>query len=146
MASAKGTPPLRHAAGWSDQMMGASVTYLRLTGTAFAACLIVGVGSFSACAEEAATPKALTWSYECKPGIQCPSSCSNAGKELFSTSDYVSLTISQMNDKLFWIKVDTGQKPLEFVLESDHLQCTVSGARLAYVRYQEPGAPVTAPK
>jgi hypothetical protein len=107
--------------------------------------LVAGAGITVARAEEPAQ-KALTWFYECKPGTQCPTSCTNAGKDLFSTSDYASLTISQMNHQLYWIKVDTGQKTLEYVIAGEHLQCTIAGAKLAYVRYQEPAATTAAPK
>jgi hypothetical protein len=104
------------------------------------ACLIWAASLAAALADGTASPTMLTWSYKCSPGIQCPSTCTSGGKNLFSTSDYLSLTISHMSNHLFWIKVDTGQKPVDYVIEADQLLCTISGATLASVRYQAPGA------
>ena len=91
------------------------------------------------------TPPGVTWAYECKAGLHCPSSCSIGGKELFSTSDYHAIYISVVEPSLYWIRVDTGQNVVNYISHADQMQCAIQSATLLYVRSGETGKPAAAP-
>jgi hypothetical protein len=83
---------------------------------------------------------AMMWHYECQVGTQCPTKCTVKGTELFSTSDYASLTIVQMPNQVYWIRLDTGQKNVDYVItQADPVMCTIVGATLKSARAQEAG-------
>ena len=89
-------------------------------------------------------PPAMTWRYDCVAGTQCPSNCSLAGKELFSTSDYHSITIAELSGPVYWIKIDTGQRIIEYIGQSEQFHCMISGALLVSAGYQDPAKLATA--
>ena len=91
------------------------------------------------------TPPGVTWAYECKAGLHCPSTCSISGKEVFSTSDYHAIYITAVEPNLYWIRVDTGRDMINYISHADHMQCTIQSATLLYVRSGEAGKPAAAP-
>lgn len=74
-------------------------------------------------------PGAIPWHYECKGG-DCPTKCTVNGNELFQTGGYASLTILQLPDRRHWIRVQTGQTNIDYVIQADQVWCTVTGATL----------------
>src|ERR1043166_6881592 len=64
---------------------------------------------------------AMMWHYECQPGTQCPTKCTVKGTELFSTSNYVSLTILKIPDQVYWFRIDTGQTNVDYVAQADEM-------------------------
>src|SRR5215216_435318 len=53
-------------------------------------------------------PGTMMWQYECSAGTQCPTTCMIKGNPIFQTSDYATLTITQIPNQAFWFQVDTG--------------------------------------
>ena len=82
---------------------------------------------------------AMMWHYECQVGTQCPTKCTVKGTELFSTGNYVSLTILQIPDQVYWFRIDTGQTNVDYVAQADQVICSVVGATLKSARAQESG-------
>ena len=72
----------------------------------------------------------MMWHYECKAGAQCPTKCTIKGTELFQTGNFQSLTILQIPNQVYWIRVATGQSNLEYVAQADQFTCSISGATL----------------
>jgi hypothetical protein len=72
----------------------------------------------------------LMWHYECKAGAQCPTRCTVKGTELFSTGNFQSLTILQIPNQVYWIRVNTGQANVDYVVQADQVACSISGATL----------------
>ena len=69
-----------------------------------------------------------TWRYECKSG-NCPTKCSVGSGDLFSTGSFSVLTINQVSDRTFWIRVESGQKNSEYIIDGgERLICAVSDA------------------
>jgi hypothetical protein len=82
---------------------------------------------------------AMMWHYECQPGTQCPTKCMVKGTDLFSTGNYVSLTILQIPNQVYWFRIDTGQTNVDYVAQADQVICSVVGAMLKSARAQESG-------
>jgi hypothetical protein len=83
---------------------------------------------------------AMAWHYECKARTKCPTSCRAKGNELFQTADYRSITILQMPNQGFWIRVDTRQANIDYVgAQVDQVICSIAGATLIFARAQESG-------
>jgi|SRR5215216_3602519 len=72
---------------------------------------------------------AVTWHYQCKSG-ECPTRCTISGTELFSTGSYFALTVVQLPNHGYWVRIDTGQKNIDYVAGTDQLACSISGATL----------------
>ena len=90
-------------------------------------------------ADNLSLPQGSTmWHYQCKAGIQCPTRCSVKGSELFSTSEYVSLTIAQIPGQVYWIRIDTGQTHIDYIAQGDQVICSIVGATLASTRTPTP--------
>ena len=101
-----------------------------------AACLIAPSLASAQSKDVSAVPGAITWTYECKEGTQCPTDCSvGDNKELFATSSYRSVSISRMPGQTAWIKVDTGKSTIEFITQMDQLICRISNAALTNLTY-----------
>ena len=91
-----------------------------------AACLIAPSLASAQSKDVSAVPGAITWTYECKEGTQCPSDCSvGDNKELFATSSYRSVSISRM----------PGKSTIEFITQMDQLICRISNAALTNLTY-----------
>jgi hypothetical protein len=88
----------------------------------------------------------MTWQYQCKAGSQCPTKCTVQGAELFSTSNYVALTIVELPNKRFWFQVDTGLGPVDYLTQADTVTCSIAGAMLTSARTQEGDKPLSAPR
>jgi len=80
-----------------------------------------------------------TWHYECKADTQCPTKCAVGGTELFSTGNYISLTIMQLPSRGYWFRVDTGKGKVDYITQADQVNCSIMGATLIFVRAQESG-------
>jgi len=99
-----------------------------------------GVPSAIAQAQEISVPSgSMEWRYECPAGAQCPTTCSIKGNQIFSTANYTSVTIFQLPNQVFWFRVDTGDKMVEFVMAADQMACSISGASLKAARARESG-------
>jgi hypothetical protein len=79
-------------------------------------------------------PGSMMWHYECNGGTQCPTTCTIKGNQVFTTSDYASFTITQIPNQVFWFQVDTGDKAIDYVVQSDQVVCSISGAVLKAAR------------
>ena len=93
-------------------------------------------------------PGAMTWTYECKPGVECPTKCSMKGTELFSTGNYLSFTIIQIPAQAFWFRIDTGQTFVHYFIAqnniADQVSCSIAGATLMSARAQDSAKPAPA--
>ena len=88
-------------------------------------------------------PGAMTWQYECKEGASCPTRCAVKGTELFSTSNYKTLTIVRIPEQAYWLRIDTGQGTIDYVAQADEIVCSMAGATLKSAGVQEGGKAVT---
>jgi hypothetical protein len=79
----------------------------------------------------------MMWHYECKTGTQCPTKCAVRGTELFSSGNYVSLTIVQIPGQVYWFRIDTGQGNVDYVAQADQVVCSMAGATMTSARAQE---------
>ena len=89
---------------------------------------------------------AMMWHYECQPGTQCPTKCAVEGTEVFATGNYLSLTILQIPNQVYWFRINTGQTNVDYVAQADQVICSVVGATLKSVRAQESGRDVPTPR
>jgi hypothetical protein len=114
--------------------------------------LVAWVGAFSALvgfapsanaqANEISVPTgSMEWRYECPAGVQCPTTCSIKGNQLFSTADYAAVTIFQFPRQVYWFRIDTGDKVIEFILEGEQMACSIAGATLKAARTWGTGGP-----
>ncbi len=91
----------------------------------------------------------MIWQYECKPGIKCPTRCVVKGTELFSTDDFLSLTILQRPDPVYWLRIDYGHTLVDYVGyggQAYELSCSIIGATLKAIRVSEPEKPSATPQ
>ena len=82
----------------------------------------------------------MEWVYECRAGVSCPTTCSLQGKEVFSTANYVSITVVRLPDHVYWFRVDTGDKPAEFIFDGGQIVCSFNTATLKTARAWESGS------
>ena len=119
----------------------------------FALALAVGVLAAAVAPQPAsaqagnmlAPPGSMTWQYECKDGTQCPTRCAVKGTELFSSSNYKTLTIVRIPEQAYWIRIDTGQGTIDYVAQADEIVCSMAGAALKSGGVRE-GGTVPAPR
>jgi hypothetical protein len=99
------------------------------------------VPSANAQAQEISVPTgSMEWRYECPAGGQCPTTCSIKGNQIFSTANYTSVTVFQLPNQVFWFRVDTGDKMVEFVMAADQMACSITGASLKAARAWKSGS------
>jgi hypothetical protein len=84
----------------------------------------------------------MSWHYECKSGTQCPTKCTVQGTELVSTGNYISLTIAKVPDKTFWLHIDTGVVPVDYIFQAESVTCSLSNATLTSIRKEEAEKPI----
>jgi hypothetical protein len=118
---------------------------MRSLSTAFIAAFAAVVGFAPSAGAQggdiALPPSSMEWRYECHAGEQCPTTCSIGGAQIFTTANYVSLTILQLPNQVFWFRVDTGDKMVEYVLTGERINCAMAGATLKAARAWPAGAP-----
>jgi hypothetical protein len=82
----------------------------------------------------------MEWQYECPAGVSCPTTCTAAGNQIFSTANYASVTIFQLPRQAYWVRIDTGDKMVEFVAVGSQVACSINGAKLKAARAWESGS------
>ena len=116
-------------------------------GAAFSALMALTLRVSSAETDNFALPAgSMTWQYECKVGTSCPTKCTVQGADVFATSNYVSLTITKMPDKIFWFQLDTGAFPINYIFQAESVTCSIAGAALTSIRKDEVDKPRTSPQ
>ena len=117
-------------------------------GAAFSALIALTPRVSSAETDNFALPAgSMSWQYECKAGRQCPTKCTVQGADLFSTTNYVSLTITKMPDKAVWFQLDTGTVPINYIFfQAESVTCSIAGATLTSIRKDEAEKPRTSPQ
>jgi hypothetical protein len=69
--------------------------------------------------------------------VQLPDKVCRRGTELFSTGNYISLTIVQLPSRSYWFRVDTGKGKVDYIAQADQVNCSIIGATLISARAQE---------
>jgi hypothetical protein len=124
--------------GWSEIMRRLLIAWVAASGALIG--FAPSVPSANAQAQEISVPTgSMEWRYECPAGGQCPTTCSIKGNQIFSTANYTSVTVFQLPNQVFWFRVDTGDKMVEFVMAADQMACSISGASLKAARATESG-------
>src|SRR5262245_53065781 len=90
-------------------------------------------------------PGTMMWQYECNAGTQCPTTCTINGNPFFQTSDYATLTITQIPNRVFWVQLDTGDKIIDYLVQSD-VVCSITGAVLKAARARESASSDSRPR
>jgi hypothetical protein len=99
-------------------------------------------GAPSANAQAISLPAgSMEWQYECPAGAQCLTTCSIKGNQIFTTADYATLTIIRLPHQGYWLRIDTGDKTVEWILEGEQPLCSIAGATLKASRAWESASP-----
>jgi hypothetical protein len=102
-----------------------------IIGVAFCVLAFLMPQVSSAEADNFALPAGSTaWRYDCKAGSQCPTKCAIQGADLFATANYISLTVAKLPDRTFWVQINTGVVPINYIVQADSVMCSVAGAIL----------------
>ena len=98
-----------------------------LMATLGALTLFVPVGSTAQTGSTAPSSAPKTWRYECKTG-NCPTRCMVGNNEIFTTGSFAQLTITQVSDHAWWVRIESGQSNNEYIVDGERLVCTISNA------------------